>query len=190
MHTYVRACLCACIAVRWLACVDAHVLCSLLAGRIYAFVELGFWIFCCVRMEITIVSWKALLTISFNLFTLPDADAFGPAKAAPALPSTDAWCLVKIASTGSTGRCHGIPVGVWFPDRVHKGPKRALSLEECKGRGWASWCGTTAEYKVEPQSCASHVRWLHVCCMHALPIRGGCRPCGFCGDEGRPSWSR
>jgi len=126
---------------------------ELLGGRVYAFIELGFWIFCCIRAELTIAEWDPLITVEFDLFTLPLATAFGPVKTPPPLPAPPAWCKVKLARKGT---CSSVPDRVWFFDFDHGGPKNTISPSDCRNRGWAKHCGlqdSEVEYKSVDLGC-------------------------------------
>jgi len=126
---------------------------ELFGGRIYAFIEIGFWIFCCLRFELTIAEWDPLVRIQFDLFTLPLATAFGPVQTPPPLPRPPGWCKVKLARKGT---CSSVPDRVWFFDFDHGGPKNTISLNDCENRGWAKNCGlqdSEVEYKSVDLTC-------------------------------------
>mmetsp|Transcript_116356 Transcript_116356/g.184043 ORF Transcript_116356/g.184043 Transcript_116356/m.184043 type:complete len:271 (+) Transcript_116356:17-829(+) len=58
-------------------------------------------------------------------------------------------CLVKV-ERDTTGKCKEVPKSVWFQDEKFGGLLgRYATFNTCSRRGWGSWCGTQAEYKIE-----------------------------------------
>jgi len=60
-------------------------------------------------------------------------------------------CYVKIQND-TTGQCGTVPKNVWFDDSDYGGSLGdSATYPQCSSRGWATYCGTTAEYKIEAE---------------------------------------
>jgi len=58
-------------------------------------------------------------------------------------------CLVKV-ERDNTGNCKEVPKRMWFQDEKFGGLLgRYATFNTCSRRGWGSYCGTQAEYKIE-----------------------------------------
>jgi len=91
-------------------CIALDATLELLAGRVYAFVEIGFWIFCCLRWEFTILEWDALITVTWPIIPGKCLGGHYPTKTpmvtrAPVV--SRAPTKAPMVSFGSTNRASG-----------------------------------------------------------------------------------
>jgi hypothetical protein len=87
-----------------------------------------------------VAPWKSCVAKAFNGYTTYKLQGY--------LGAPTTGCYVKIQSD-KTGKCANVPKNVWFEDGKYGGNLGpSTTTAQCAARGWAGYCGTTAQYAV------------------------------------------